>query len=369
MQDPTQVWEFGRWIARRDMGSARLSWTGGEIVLGIRQGRIHRVEGVDPSELASRLGVEGVGQDELLAEARAMGRRHNLPETQAIGAAKEAVQSALLDWLRDPERRFDLDEGQPSEAEGATISVTHAMVELILADTRYLVADTVLPDRGVLLKRSGSFLELYAPLRLSEEADLIVADITGERTANQIAEQSPHGPDEVIRLVAALVATGMLEATEPSAPVQDLEWPGTDLSEDEPTRRKIPTWMIGAAAGVLLLIIVVLAWVFWGGDEAADPATPAAGGWGVVVEMGCEPQDLQRMLRKKNTEPKALRTIIAESADGTDCVRLVWGSFDSMEAAEDAIAEIPAGIVEDGFEPHVVEITDASAETEIENEE
>jgi hypothetical protein len=351
------------------VGSARLSWTGGEIVLGIRQGRIHRVDGVDPSELASRLGVEGAGQEELLAEARAMSRIHGLPETQAIGAAKETVQRIIIDWLADPDRHFDLDHGQPPEADGPTISVTHALVELILADTEHRAADAVLPDRKVLLKRSDGFLELYAPLRLSEEADLIVADITGERTAKEIADQSPHGPEEVIRLVAALVATGMLEATEPSVPGQNLEWPGTELDEDEPTRRKIPIWMIGAAVGALLLIIVILASVFMRGGETDDPAGAVAGTWGVVVEMGCEPQDLQRMLSKKNTEPKALRTIIAESADGADCVRLVWGSFNTRQAAEAAISDVPTGLVEDGFVPHVVEITGASAESETENEE
>jgi hypothetical protein len=369
MQDPTQIWEFGRWIAQRDVGSARLSWTGGEVLLGIRSGRIHRVDGLDIGELAARLGCEGAGEDELLAEARALSREHGLPETQAIGTAKELVQDALHNWLLDPNREFRLDADEPPEADGATISVTHAVVELILADTEHHAADAILPERGVALRRAGGFLELYAPLRLSEEADLIVADITGERTAEDIAAQSPHGPDEVIRLVAALVATGMLEPIEESLPAQDLDWPGTDLDEDEPFRRKIPTWMLGAVAAVLLLVIVVVAMVVFGGDDAAEPVPSGSGDWGVVVEMGCEPQDLQRMLRKRNTERKSLRTVKTDPTNGDTCFRLVWGSFITREAAEAAVGEVPSGLVEDGFQPHVVEITDAAVESDIESEE
>ncbi len=110
MQDPIQIWEFGRWIARRDPGSARLSWTGGEIVLGVRQGRIHSVEGLASEELAERLGCEGAGEDDLLAEARALGQNRGVPETQAMGAAKEILQGALHHWLMDPDREFSIDD-------------------------------------------------------------------------------------------------------------------------------------------------------------------------------------------------------------------------------------------------------------------
>lgn len=368
MQDPKQIWEFGRWIAQRDPGSAKLTWTGGEVVLGVREGRIHSAEGLASDELASRLGCDGAGEDDLLAEARALGQLQDIPETRAMGAAKEMLQEAFHQWLLDPDRQFSVEDSDPADVDGATISITHAMVELVLADTEQNVAASILPDSQITLQRSGNFIELYAPLRLTEEADLIVANITGSATASAIANESSHHPDEVVRLVAALVTTGILEASEPVELAQDLEWPGTELEEDEPKWRKIPVWMIGAAAGVLLIFVVVIALAVMRGGDEEEPVSVGSGDWGVVIEMGCEATDLQRMLRKRNLERKALRTVKADSTNGDSCFRLVWGSFPNRVEAEKSIGDIPTNLVEDGFQPHVIEVTttDGDGETGIE---
>jgi hypothetical protein len=365
MQDPNQIWAFGRWIAQRDPGSARLTWTGGEVVLGVRQGRIHSAEGLDSDELAGRLGCGGSGEADLFAEARLLGQSHDIAETRAMGAAKEILQEALHQWLLDPERQFSVDDSVPPEADGATISITHALVELVLADTEHNVAESILPDSETTLQRSASFIELYAPLRLTEEADLIVANITGSATAAAIADESSHHPDEVVRLVAALVTTGILEASEPVVLAHDLEWPGTELEEDEPSWKKIPGWMIGAAVGLLLITVMIIAFVLMRGDGGEATVAVGSGDWGVVVEMGCEPRDLQRMLRKRNLERKALRTVKADPTNGDMCFRLVWGSFPTREAAEESVGDIPSNLVEDGFQPHVIEVTGTEADGEL----
>jgi len=365
MQEPNQIWEFGRWIARRDPSSARLFWTGGELVLGVRQGRIHSAVGLDSNELAARLGCPGSGEDDLLAEARHLGQSKGIPETRAMGAAKEILQEELHQWLLDPDRRFSIEDSEPPEVDGATISITHALVELVLADTEHNVAASILPDSQTTLQRSKDFLDLYAPLRLTEEADLIVASITASATAADIAAESSHQPDEVVRLVSALVATGILEASEPAILTDDLEWPGTEFDEEEPSRKKIPGWMIGAAAGLLLIVVVIIAFVVMRGGGENEPVAEGSGDWGVVVEMGCEPKDLQRMLRKRNLERKALRTVKADPANGDTCFRLVWGSFPTREVAEEAVEDVPLTMVEDGFQPHVIEVTTTDADGEL----
>lgn len=365
MQDPQQIWEFGRWIARRDPGSVRLTWSGGEVVLGVRQGRIHSADGMDVSELSHRLGCEAAGEEELLAEARALGSADDIPETKAMGTAKEVLQEAFHEWLRDPERRFVIDDHEPVEVDGATISVTHALVELVLADTELNIAETILPDRGISLQRSPGFLELYAPLRLSEEADLIVAGITGTATAASVATDSAHHPEEVVRLMAALVATGILEAVEPVIPDGgELDWSGAALEDDEAPKRKIPVWMIAGAALLLLVVIAFMAW-FVGRDDAETTEVMGTGDWGVVVEMGCEPRDLQRMLKKRNQERKNLRTVKADPTNGDTCFRLVWGSFTTRSAAEGAVDEIPSSLIEEGFQPHVIEVTEGDTDGEL----
>ena len=334
-------------------------------MLGVRQGRIHSAGGLDSEELAVRLGCEGAGEDDLLAEARALGQLHNIPETQAMGTAKEILQEALHQWLLDPDRQFSVDDGEPSEIDGATISITHAIVELVLADTQHNVAESILPNSKVALQRTGGFLELYAPLRLSEEADLIVASITGSATAADIARESSHNPEEVVRLVAALVATGVLEASEPFAPSDDLDWPDVDLDGDIQSRKKIPMWLISAAAGLLLIVVAVVAFVLLRGGEPEESVVVGSGDWGVVVEMGCEPQDLQRMLRKRNLERKALRTVKADPTNGDTCFRLVWGKFTTRVAAEEAVEDVPSNLVEEGFQPHVIEVTENDSNSEL----
>lgn len=364
MQEPQQIWEFGRWIARQETGSARLTWTEGEVLLALDQGRIHHIDGLDAAELGRRLGCEPTGESELLAEAKALCAAHGVPETRAVGTAKAFLQESLHRWLMDPDREFAVDDEVSIETDGATISVTHAMVELVLADTRHDVAGCILPDSEVSLQRSASFLELYSPLRLSEEADLIVADITGNVTAASVARDSKHHPDEVIRLVAALVATGAIEVAQPVVTNDELDWSADDFDMEE-TRRRIPPWAMGLVAVVLVIALAVVAWLIFGSKENGSPSTAVAGDWGVVVEMGCEPHDLQRMLRKRNQERKTLRTVKADPTNGDACFRLVWGSFTSEAEAEEALSEIPEGMIEEGFQPHVVEVTEDEADGEI----
>jgi hypothetical protein len=111
------------------------------------------------------------------------------------------------------------------------------------------------------------------------------------------------------------------------------------------------------------MVVIALWFVFVRGGGPSPPANvEASADWGVVVEMGCEPQDLQRVLRKRSQHPKNLRTVQADSGDGESCFRLVWGSFPSRESAEAAIEDVPSGLLEDGFHPHVVEVNEAAAD-------
>ncbi len=365
MHDPRLIWRLGRWIARRDNGAARLAWSDGEIVLRIHDGRIHSVGGLDADRLGARLDVDAAGHEDLLEAARSLARLPGVTETQALGAAKELIQEAVLAWIADPDRELELVEGEPDEATGATISVTHAIVELVLSDTLRGAAEAILPDRGVLLRRTSNFLELYAPLRLSEEADLIVAKITGQRTVDEISGHSPHGAEEVHRLLAALVATGMLE---PIPVVAATPEPDLEVADDEfehVTRRRLPVWWVLAAVAALLIVVAALtAW--WMRRAPAEASSAVGASWGVVVDMGCEPQELQRMLRARARNPAAVEIVTTGSDDGTgECWRLVWGRFATQAAADDARDDIPTYLRRDGFEPHSVELSESDTSPDL----
>jgi len=359
MSDPHEIWQFGRWIGRQEGGAARLAWTYGELILRIQKGRVRFVEGIDSTELSKRLSCQPVGRHDLLEEARSLAKDGQIAETYAMGAAKELVQGSLRSWLLDPTRELEIVEGEPDEVDGATISITHTLVELVLSDTAGEIAGAILPNDDVLLVRSPGFLDLYAPLRLSEEADLIVSKISGERTAGEVAEGSNHGSGEVLRLLAGLVVTGILEPETPLHISDDVDLlPAEEMTDG--SKRHIPvSWILGAAAALFVLLAVILFIMTRSGDT--EPVESITGEsnltWSLVIDLGCEPQDLQRVLKKAQENPKVVRPVAADVGGVEPCWRLVWGRFSSREAAEAATDGIPGELLQQGFDPHPIELT------------
>jgi hypothetical protein len=364
MSDPHDIWQFAQWIGRQEGGAARLAWTDGELILRIHKGRIRFVEGIDPTELSTRLSCQPVGKRGLLEEARAISNAGQIAEHYAMGAAKELIQRSLRAWLLDSNRELEVVEGEPDGVDGATISITHALVELVLSDTSGDTAAAILPNDDVLLVRSAGFLDLYAPLRLSEEADLIVSKITGERTAGEVAGSSDHGSIEVMRLLAGLVVTGILEPETPLHIGDDVDLLPAEEITAGPKRRLPITWIVAAAAALFIVLAVIL---FIMARSDGSGAVQGAGGgdlaWSLVIDMGCEPQDLQRVLKKAQENPKVVRPVAAETGDGEPCWRLVWGRFSNRDAAEAAIDGIPEELRQQGFEAHPIELTDEELET------
>ena len=359
MSDPHEIWQLGRWIGRQEGGAARLAWADGELILRIHKGRVRFVEGIDSTELGKRLSCEPGGNHDLLEEARSLAKDGQIAETHAMGAAKELIQGNLRAWLLDPTRELEIVEGEPDDVDGATISITHTLVELVLSDTSGEIADAILPNDDVLLVRSPGFLDLYAPLRLSEEADLIVSKISGERTAGEVAESSNHGSNEVLRLIAGLVVTGIFEPETPLLISDDVDLlPAEEITDG--SKRRIPvSWILGTAAALFIVLAVILFIMTRSSDS--EPVQGVTGEsnltWSLVIDLGCEPQDLQRVLKKAQENPKVVRPVAADVGSVEPCWRLVWGRFSSREAAEAATDGIPDELLQQGFDPHPIELT------------
>jgi len=359
MSDPHEIWQLGRWIGGQEGGAVRLAWTDGELILRIQKGRVRFVEGIDSTELGKRLSCQPGGNHDLLEEARSLAKDGQIAETHAMGAAKELIQASLRAWLLDPTRELEIVEGEPDDVDGATISITHTLVELVLSDTSGKIADAILPNDDVLLVRSPGFLDLYAPLRLSEEADLIVSKISGERTAGEVAENSNHGSDEVLRLLAGLVVTGIFEPETPLHISDDVDLlPAEEITDG--SKRRIPvSWILGTAAALFVVLAVILFIMTRSSDSEPVQGVPGENDltWSLVIDLGCEPQDLQRVLKKAQENPKVVRPVAADVGDVEPCWRLVWGRFSSREAAEAATDGIPAELLQQGFDPHPIELT------------
>jgi hypothetical protein len=361
MQDPKLVWRFGRWVASKEPGVARLGWADGELLLGLRNGNVVAVEGPDPSLLGRMLECEASGHDDLLDEARSIASEQDVSEAQALGAAKQILQEALASWFVDPYRTLEIVDEVPGEDDGSTISATHAIVELLLADTQHEFDHQILPDFNVVLQRAPNFLELYSPLRLSEEADLVVAKITGQRTAQEISGQSSSDGSEVGRLLAALVATGLLEPIPVEEAEEDMGRLSVDLPFEEPTRKELPVAWIAAGIALVVGVLIIVAWLTLKPDDV-QPAPPSEA-WTLVVDMGCEPEELQRVLKKARQHPDDLRPVQANTGDDNPCWRLIWGEFETREAAEQGAAGLPAALRMDGFEPHPIELPEEAPQT------
>lgn len=360
MNGPRLIWRLGRWVAERKPGRARLSTSNVTFEMELSNGRIVGVTGIDTSLLGRALNREPLGEDDLVAEALALAAANGIPEATLMGAAKVLFQDHLKTWFLDPGRQLELVDQLQESRPTNSISATHALVEMVLSDPEGAITAAVLPGLDVLLRRADGFLDLYAPLGLAEEADLIVAKITGQRTAEEIASRSPHARDDVVKLLAALTASGMLEAVHAATPekapvlIADPE-PRAGLDRDAPAAKLSPILVLAAA--IVIAAATVTAWWFVFREGAPPPQPESTGHWAVAVDLGCEPHEFRRLLQvarhHDDVRPIAL-TGNGEEGDGT-CWRLVWGDFPTLSEAEDAISSVPNAILREGFEPHVVE--------------
>ena len=361
MSDATTIWRLGRWLAEHGSGTVHLGWGGGHAALHVAHGQLIGLEGIGPECVANAIGRTPAGRTELFDEARVLAERDGIPETRALAGVKRCLEHALEAWLLDPERTVRTVDEPRAETEGAAISISHVLVELLLSGDDPALAEHVLPREDVLLRRGPRFLERYPRLQLSEEADLVAAKITGTRTAGELLERSPHPRDEVLRLLAALTASGLLEPVPVATPEPgDISFPPEDSPspESSPQIRRLPWRWIAAAAVVLLLILVALGFAL---RHKAPPAHSGAQTWGVVVDMGCEAVDYERMLRKVRKHPKHLTAVKTDGDGSGPCWRLIWGTFSSQETARAGLEKIPKDAVADGFSPHAIELSTASA--------
>ncbi len=361
MNDPQVIWRLGRWVAERRPGSAHLSASDMAFEMALSDGRIVGVTGIDTSLLGRALDCEPLGEADLVAEALALAAANEIPEATAMGAAKGLLQEHLRTWFLQSDRHLELvDQLQQSQSKNS-ISATHVLVEMVLSDPEGTTPTAVLPSLDVLLRRTDGFLDLYAPLGLSEEADLIVAKITGQRTAEEIASRSPHDRTDVIKLLAALTASGMLEAvraaTPDNAPILIAEpEPQAGLDRESQPRKLSPLLVLVAA--IVIATAGIATWWF-GFRESKAPIQPEiTGHWAVAVDLGCEPHEYRRLLQVARRHDDVRPIALAGGGEAGDetCWRLVWGDFPSQTEALAAVDKVPDAILREGFDPHVVEI-------------
>jgi len=242
--------------------------------------------------------------------------------------------------------------GIHEEERGFTLSYPHLVVELVLGSGGELLVPVFLGDADLVLRRLPDFPRRVGALQLTDEAMAILAKINDLRSAKEIAEPSPHGQETVLRLIAAAIGAGLLEAVPGLADMPLVaavaDAAGQRPLEDLPRRRRWP-WLLAA-----VLAVGLVAGALW--LRPWEQGSAGVGGpWAIAVDGGCQPAELERLYRRHDQDPDRLAVVPFGTGDER-CFRLVWGHFPDQASADAALGSLPDGLVTRGFAPHVVKV-------------
>ncbi len=333
------------WVGRRGKGVARLRWSGGTLALTVNALQIVAVEGDDGERLAAGLGATEGG--EWFATARRAVADGQVSQAEANAIVKRAVAETLRAFMLDAAAEVTFETQVEVVAGELEISFPHLMVELVLGPGGQELVPVLVPDPSVVLRRLPDFARRVGALGLTEEGMAILAKVNDRRTAADIAGPSPHGAETVLRLLAAALAGGIIEAVAP-LPETPLEKGAQDEVPIVPRRRR--RWLFW----VLVLALAAAAAYLATARPWQRPARAGAGGpWGVAVDGGCQPAEVERLYRRQETDPERLR-VVPFGRGEEQCFRLVWGHFATREEAEAALSEVPSALVARGFVPHAL---------------
>jgi len=337
--------QLALWVGRKGRGVARLRWGGRQIEVLVGGLQLLGISGDDGGTLDPAVGGEPGGDWFVRAtEAVSAGR---LSQNESNAAVKNAVAAVLREFLAAPDATVSFDARTTIAPAGLTISYPHLVTEMVLGTAGDAVAGVYLPDPALVMRRLPDFSRRVGVLGLTEQAIAVLSRINDVRTAGEIAESSPHGRETALRLLAAAVGAGLVEASPRVAepPLGTEPEPGEVGGRAE---RRFWRWLVVIL--LLAAIAVVLALTRpWQRHERAGGGGP----WGIAVDMGCQPTEVERLYRRQGQDRDNLR--LAKFANGREtCFRLVWGHFRDRQTAEQAMPTLPASVIGRGFAPHVV---------------
>lgn len=344
--------QLALWVGRKGRGAARLKWGGSELVLYMGGLQIVGVVGDDGEQLASALGlVEG---GEWFSEAQRAADEGHVTQAEANAVVKRAVAEKLRSFLLDPTAEISFEGDAEAGGEALAISFPHLMVELVLGPGGEKLLPVLLPDPSVALRRLPDFPRRVGSLGLTEEGMAILAKVDDRRTAAEIARPSPHGSETVLLLLAAALGAGIVEAVAPLA-ATPLERPSEPGRMPARKARRWWPWLIA-----LLLAGLAVAYIAVARPWERVGATGKGGPWGVAVDSGCQPGEVERLYRRQEADADAFQVVPFGRGD-EQCFRLLWGHFATREAAEAAMTRLPANVLARGFVPHAVRGPDPAA--------
>ncbi|MFH1177512.1 MAG: SPOR domain-containing protein [Acidobacteriota bacterium] len=339
--------QLASWVGRKGRGSARLRWGGRELVIHVNALQIIAVEGDDNEKLASSFGLTSGG--EWFREAQAAVTSGQVSQGEANAVVKRALAETLREFFCATDATVTFSPGMQPEPTHLTISYPHLVVELLLGNDGDELVGVFLPHPEWLLRRLPDFLRRVGALGLTDEAMAILAKINDQRTAQEIADPSPHGRELALRLLAAAAGGGLIEAN-PRLAELPLAASPVEEPAPAPSRRRAWLWLLLvlllAAAAVAVAVLEP-----WKPRQAAGSGGP----WAIAVDGGDQPAELERLYRRQDSDPTNFRVVPFGGGDQRN-YRLVWGHFPTRENAERALPDLPESALTRGFAPHVVQV-------------
>lgn len=332
------------WVGRKGRGIARLRWGQGELLLHINALQIVGVEGDDREKLSAAFGLTSGG--EWFAEARSAVSGGLVTQGEANTVVKQAIALRLHEFFLAADGEVAFDSDAQAEAQGLTVSFPHLVMEMILGTGGEVLEEQFLPSPDLVLRRLPDFARRVGALGLTQEGMAVLAKINDHRTAREIADPSPHGRDMALRLLAAAVGAGIAEAAPRVAEVTF----ATPLAVEPPPRRRRRWWPWVVAALVVIVAVAALLLAVPGREAAV---AVQGGPWGLAIDGGCQPAELERLYRKQEQDKASLR-VVPYGQGSEQCFNLVWGGFATRETAQAAQAQVPSTLVARAFVVHAV---------------
>ncbi|HPC82771.1 MAG TPA: hypothetical protein P5234_05800 [Thermoanaerobaculaceae bacterium] len=333
------------WVGRKGRGVARLRWGQGELRLHITGLQVVAVEGDDREKLSAAFGLTSGG--EWFAEARSAVSGGLVTQGEANAVVKLTLAERLHEFFLAPDAEVSFDAEVQPEPQGLTVSFPHLVMEMVLGPGGEALEELFLPSADLVLRRLPDFARRVGALGLTEEGMAVLAKINDHRTAREIADPSPHGRDMALRLLAAAVGGGIAEA----APrVAEVTFAAPLAAQAPPVRRRRRWWPWVLAAAILIGAVAALLLAL---PSREAPAAVRSGPWGLAIDGGCQPAELERLYRKQEQDRANLR-VVPYGEGSEQCFNLVWGGFATREEAQAAAVRAPSSLVARAFVVHPV---------------
>lgn len=100
----------------------------------------------------------------------------------------------------------------PKRDEGTLFPLPQVLVELIVTEQDRQKVDRALGGGSTVLEKAGDFQEVFGRLGLNEDAEAIVAQVDGVKSAEEVASASGRDAFNVYKLLHALATLGILTA-------------------------------------------------------------------------------------------------------------------------------------------------------------